>query len=981
MNLFEQQANEFAGRHIGPDEKETSNMLASIGVRSLDELIDRTIPASIRSRKPLNIPEPLSEYQYLTSLREIAAKNKVFKSYIGQGYYNTIVPSVILRNVFENPGWYTQYTPYQAEISQGRLESLLNFQTMVSDLTGLPLANASLLDEGTAAAEAMTMFFNLKNKDHEHISTPKFFVDNNIFPQTKDLLLTRAQPIGIQLVTGDYREVKLDQSFFGAIVQYPASDGVIRDYRSFTDQAHAAGAYVVMATDLLALTLLTPPGELGADVAVGSSQRLGVPMGFGGPHAAFFTAKEEFKRSIPGRIIGISVDAQGNRALRMALQTREQHIKREKATSNICTAQALLANMAAMYAVWHGPSGLTTIAKRISLLTRTLAAELEQLGYPVIEQYYFDTIRVRVKDVPAIRSAATARGMNFHYSGPCVGISIDETTSQEDIVNILAVFGHAAGTDLVSATFDEDDTLSNIPSSVTRTSEFLTHPVFNTHHSETNLMRYLRSLEVKDLSLNTSMISLGSCTMKLNAASELIPVSWPEFAGIHPFAPADQWKGYRQILSELEDWLSEITGFAATSLQPNSGAQGEYAGLLTIRAYHAAHDGAHRDVMLIPISAHGTNPASAVMAGMKVVVVRSDEDGHIDIADLQEKAAHYKDQLAGLMVTYPSTHGVFEESISQICRTVHENGGLVYMDGANMNAQVGLTSPGLIGADVCHLNLHKTFAIPHGGGGPGMGPICVIEKLKPFLPAHVSLPAGDTRFSSNGNGTTANQRVHAVSAAPFGSASILLISYAYVKMLGAEGVTSATRYAILNANYMKARLEKYYKVLYSGAQGMCAHEFIVDLRPFKATAGIEAEDVAKRLMDYGFHAPTLSFPVPGTIMIEPTESEDKPELDRFCDAMISIHREIRAIEEGKADKTDNALKNAPHTQQVICADEWKHSYPRSQAAFPLSYVRENKFWPSVARVNNTYGDRNLICTCEPVSSYVEEGHGQLTNQH
>jgi glycine dehydrogenase len=972
MNLFEQQANEFAGRHIGPDEAETSGMLTAIGVRSLDELIDRTIPAAIRTNKPLNIPDPLNEYQYLTSLREIAAKNKVFKSYIGQGYYNTIVPGVILRNVFENPGWYTQYTPYQAEISQGRLESLLNFQTMVSDLTGLPLANASLLDEGTAAAEAMTMFFNGKNRDHDHVTTLKFFVDSNIFPQTKDILLTRAQPVGIQLVTGDFREAKLDDSYFGAIVQYPGSDGAIYDYRAFIGQAHAAGAYVVMATDLLALTLLTSPGELGADVAVGSSQRFGVPMGFGGPHAAFFAAKEDFKRSIPGRIIGVSIDAQGNRALRMALQTREQHIKREKATSNICTAQALLANMAAMFAVWHGPVGLTTIAKRVSLLTRTLASELEQLDYPVINEYYFDTIRVRVMDVAAIRAAATARGMNFHYSGPCVGISIDETTSQEDIVNILAVFGHVAGTDLVSATFDEDDTLSNIPSSVTRTSEFLTHPVFNTHHSETNMMRYLRSLEVKDLSLNTSMISLGSCTMKLNAATELIPVSWPEFGGLHPFAPADQWKGYRQILTELENWLSEITGFAATSLQPNSGAQGEYAGLLTIRAFHAANGGEHRNVMLIPISAHGTNPASAVMAGMKVVVVKSDEEGHIDVADLKEKAVQYKDQLAGLMVTYPSTHGVFEESIPGICRIIHDNGGLVYMDGANMNAQVGLTSPGLIGADVCHLNLHKTFAIPHGGGGPGMGPICVNEKLKPFLPVHVSLPAADANFSSNGRGTNAGHHVHAVSAAPFGSASILLISYAYIKMLGAEGLTQATRCAILNANYMKARLEKYYKVLYSGVNGTCAHEFIVDLRPFKTSAGIEAEDVAKRLMDYGFHAPTLSFPVPGTIMIEPTESEDKAELDRFCDAMIGIYKEIRAVEEGRSDKTDNALKNAPHTQQVICADEWNHSYPRSQAAFPLAYVRENKFWPSIARVNNTHGDRNLICTCEPVSSYAAE---------
>jgi len=971
MNLFEQQANEFAGRHIGPSEKETADMLKTIGVKSLDELIDRTIPASIRSKKKLNISGPLSEHQYLTSLRQVAALNKVFKSYIGQGYYDTIVPSVILRNVFENPGWYTQYTPYQAEISQGRLESLLNFQTMVSDLTALPLANASLLDEGTAAAEAMTMFFNLKNRDHEHITIPKFFVDNNVFAQTKDILLTRAQPIGLELVTGDFRKVRLDESYFGAIVQYPDSNGAVHDYRAFINQAHEAGAYVVMATDLLSLTLLTPPGELGADVAVGSTQRFGVPMGFGGPHAAFFTAKDDFKRNIPGRIIGVSIDAQGNRALRMALQTREQHIKREKATSNICTAQALLANMSAMYAVFHGPEGLTRIAKRVSLLTRTLAAELKALGFDNNNENYFDTLQLSVKDAATIRSTAEVRGMNFHYTGNTISITLDETTTQEDVINILSVFGHAANTDLVSATFDMDDRLANIPLSVTRTSEFLTHPVFNTYHSETKMMRYLRSLEVKDLSLNTSMISLGSCTMKLNAATELIPVSWPEFGGLHPFAPVDQWKGYRQILSELENWLSEITGFAATSLQPNSGANGEYAGLMTIRAYHAATNGAHRDVMLIPISAHGTNPASAVMAGMKVVVVKSDDDGHIDVIDLKEKAVQYKDQLAGLMVTYPSTHGVFEESIKEICQVIHDNGGLVYMDGANMNAQVGLTSPGLIGADVCHLNLHKTFAIPHGGGGPGMGPICVNEKLKPYLPGHVHSADMELRAAKNGKATFGTQG-HAVSAAPFGSASILLISYAYIKLLGAEGVTNATRYAILNANYMKARLEKNYKILYSGTNGTCAHEFIVDLRPFKASAGIEAEDVAKRLMDYGFHAPTLSFPVPGTIMIEPTESEDKAELDRFCDALLSIYKEIQAIEEGKADKNDNALKNAPHTQHVICADEWKHVYSRNQAAFPLPYVKNSKFWPSIARVNNTFGDRNLICTCEPVSSYAEE---------
>jgi glycine dehydrogenase len=948
MNLFEQQANEFAGRHIGPDEKETTEMLRTIGARSLDALIDKTIPLSIRSKRPLNIPGPLSEYQYLGTLRQIAAQNKVFRSYIGQGYYNTIVPSVILRNLFENPGWYTQYTPYQAEIAQGRLESLLNFQTMVSDLTALPLANASLLDEGTAAAEAMTMFFNTKNKDHEHLTAPKFFVDSNIFPQTKDILATRAQPIGIQLVVGDYRKAVIDASYFGAIVQYPASDGSVHDYRAFIRKVHDCDAYVVMATDLLALTLLTPPGEFGADVAVGSSQRFGVPMGFGGPHAAFFAAKDEFKRAIPGRIIGVSVDAQGNRALRMALQTREQHIKREKATSNICTAQALLANMAAMYAVYHGPAGLTDIAKRISLLAGTLADELGAMGFPNGNEYFFDTVRVNVSDPLPLRQAAEAQGMNFCYpGGGVVQITLDESTTQDDVFDILSVFGRVSDIDLISATFDIDDTAGNIPSALTRVSEFLTHPVFNTSHSETKMMRYLRSLENKDLALDTSMIPLGSCTMKLNAATELIPVSWPEFGGLHPFAPADQWSGYRQILTELEAWLSEITGLAATSLQPNSGAQGEYAGLLTIRGYHNAHQGEHRDIMLIPISAHGTNPASAVMAGMKVIVVKSDEDGHIDVTDLKERAEQYKRRLAGLMVTYPSTHGVFEESIVDICRTIHDNGGLVYMDGANMNAQVGLTSPGRIGADVCHLNLHKTFAIPHGGGGPGMGPICVTEKLRPYLPGHVS-------------------------AAPFGSASILLISYAYINMLGAEGLTNATRYAILNANYMKARLEKRYKILYSGANGTCAHEFIVDLRPFKTSAGIEAEDVAKRLMDYGFHAPTLSFPVPGTIMIEPTESEDKAELDRFCDAMLSIHEEILAIEEGRADRMDNALRNAPHTQQVVCANEWKHAYSREQAGFPLAYVRENKFWPSVARVNNTAGDRNLICTCEPVSSYAEE---------
>jgi glycine dehydrogenase len=967
MNLFEQQQHEFVSRHIGPNDQEKEQMLKTIGIGSLDELIDKTIPPAIRDPKRLEIPGALSEHAYLTDLKKIGAKNKLYTSYIGQGYYNTIIPSVILRNVFENPGWYTQYTPYQAEISQGRLESLLNFQTMVSDLTALPLTNASLLDEGTAAAEAMTMFFHQVNRSGD-IQKPRFFVDTNVFAQTKDILITRAAPIGIELVFGNYQQLEADETYFGAIVQYPDSEGSIADYRDFIQKMQACGGYVVMATDLLALTLLTPPGELGADAAVGSSQRFGVPMGFGGPHAAFFATKEEFKRSIPGRIIGISIDAQGNRALRMALQTREQHIKREKATSNICTAQALLANMAAMYAVYHGPKGLKDIANRVSLLSHELAHALANTGngqYKIQHAHFFDTIKIELKNVQIIKTNAEKAGVNLRYSQGTnhVGISIDETTTIADIQVLIRLFAEAAGAipQIISV---GKTTEPQIPAFARRSSAFLTHPVFNSHHSETEMMRYLKNLENKDLSLNTSMISLGSCTMKLNAASELIPVSWPEFSQIHPFAPPDQWEGYKQIITELEYWLSQITGFAATSLQPNSGAQGEYAGLLTIRAYHESKGENNRNIILIPISAHGTNPASAVMAGMHVIVVKSDEEGHIDMDDLQTKTIQYQDTLAGLMVTYPSTHGVFEESIREVCELIHQHGGLVYMDGANMNAQVGLTSPGFIGADVCHLNLHKTFAIPHGGGGPGMGPICVIEKLKPFLPGH--------SYNIYPYAEDGKQATHAVSAAPFGSASILLISYGYIKMLGEEGITDATRFAILNANYMKSRLEAYYKILYSGTNGNCAHEFIVDLRPFKASAGIEAEDVAKRLMDYGFHAPTLSFPVPGTIMIEPTESENKAELDRFCDALISIYQEIKMVEEGKADKSDNPLKHAPHTLQVICANDWEHSYSRQQAAFPLAYLKENKFWPSIARVNNTYGDRNLICTCEPVSSYSDE---------
>lgn len=958
MNLFEQQAREFQERHIGPSVKETQEMLETIGLSSLDELIEKTVPQDIRLNTPLDVAGPVSEYEYLKELRKTAAKNSIFKNYIGQGYYDTITPSVILRNLFENPGWYTQYTPYQAEIAQGRLESLLNFQTMVSDLTALPIANASLLDEGTAAAEAMAMLFNHKNKG-DKITAPKFFVDQNIFSQTKDVLLTRATPIKVELVTGNFNTVELDETFFGVIVQYPDSNGAVNDFRSFFEKAAAVDAKVVVATDLLALTLLTPPGELGADVAIGSSQRLGVPMGFGGPHAAFFATKDEFKRVIPGRIIGVSIDSQGNRALRMALQTREQHIRREKATSNICTAQALLANMAAMYAVYHGAEGLKTIATRISLLAHSLSEEIKEMGFEQVNEFFFDTIKVKVENPLAIRTLAEAEQINFHYfENGFVGISLDETTTQCDVLDILHLFAELKGISNAGVIFEYDEKLDNIPAALSRTSAFLLHPVFNTHHSETEMMRYLKFLENKDLSLDNSMIPLGSCTMKLNAATELIPVSWPEFSKMHPFAPTNQWQGYHEIVVELEKWLSSITGFAATSLQPNSGAQGEYAGLLAIKGYHEDRKEAHRNVILIPISAHGTNPASAVMAGFKVVVTKCDEAGNIDVEDLRKNAEKYKDTLAGLMVTYPSTHGVFEESIREICSIIHEHGGMVYMDGANMNAQVGLTAPGFIGADVCHLNLHKTFAIPHGGGGPGMGPICVNDKLAPFLPGHVNINKGN--------------RANAVSAAPYGSASILLISYAYIKLLGAEGLRKATEYAILNANYMKARLEGHYKILYSGKNNTCAHEFIIDLRPFKSV-GIEAEDVAKRLMDYGFHAPTLSFPVAGTIMIEPTESEPKTELDRFCDALINIHEEILAIENGTADKTDNVLKNAPHSLQVITGDEWNHSYSRSQSAFPLEYLKNNKFWPSISRVNNTYGDRNLICTCEPIEAYQEMG--------
>ena len=944
MNLREKQQHEFLGRHIGPTATETASMLQTIGMQSVEELIDKTIPVSIRLPKDLEVSAPMSEFDYLQHINELGKKNKLMKNYIGMGYYGTIVPSVILRNVFENPGWYTQYTPYQAEIAQGRLESLLNFQTMVCDLTALPIANASLLDEATAAAEAMTVFYNAKGKEGKH----KFFIDNNTFAQTTDVLVTRAMPIGVELVFGDYQTATIDETFFGALIQYPNATGSIENYKSFIQKVQSIGAGVVMACDILGLALLTPPGELGADIAVGSSQRFGVPFGFGGPHAAFFASKDEYKRVIPGRIIGVSIDADGNRCLRMALQTREQHIRREKATSNICTAQALLSNMAAMYAVYHGADGIRDIAKRVSSYTQALA---NAAGSAVINKHYFDTLKIQVGNAQLTLDSLEKIGMNVRLiDDKHIGISFDETTTTHDVNAIAKLLGFAE--------IAFSDSLHNIPEFATRTSDFLTHPVFNAHHSESKMMRYIKSLEDKDLALNRSMISLGSCTMKLNAASEMIPVSSPYWSSIHPFAPRHQWQGYSEMIATLEKDLSIITGFDACSLQPNSGAQGEYTGLLVIKAYHESRGDHHRNVIIIPISAHGTNPASAAMCGFKIVIVACDDKGNIDMNDMQSKVAQNAANLAGLMVTYPSTHGVFEETIKDICALIHINGGQVYMDGANMNAQVGLTSPGHIGADVCHLNLHKTFAIPHGGGGPGMGPICVKSQLAPFLPTHKVIPTG---------GATP---IHAVSAAPYGSASILLISYAYIKMLGAIGLKKSTEYAILNANYMKARLEADYKILYTAINGTCAHEFIVDLRPFKASVGIEAEDVAKRLMDYGFHAPTMSFPVAGTLMIEPTESEDKAELDRFCDAMLSIRKEIEAVENGSVDVKNNVLKHAPHTQFTITADEWTRPYARQTAAFPLPWVKANKFWPTVSRVNNTAGDRNLICTCEPIESYM-----------
>ncbi|WP_020536184.1 aminomethyl-transferring glycine dehydrogenase [Lewinella cohaerens] len=950
---------QFVNRHIGPSPAEVSQMIKTIGVKSLDQLIDETVPADIRRKDAIKVPVAQTEHAYLGSLKALAAKNKVYKTYIGLGYYPTITPSVIARNIFQNPGWYTQYTPYQAEIAQGRLEALLNFQTMVSDLTGMEIANASLLDEGTAAAEAMALFFAQKNKRNKKEPINVFLVADQVLPQTIAVLQARAEPLGVEVQVKPVGDFELNDQVFGLMLQYPAANGAVEDYRALTAEANAKNIYVTVAADLMALTVLMPPGEWGADAVVGNTQRFGVPMGYGGPHAAYFACREAYKRSLPGRIIGVSVDQRGKPALRMALQTREQHIRREKATSNICTAQALLAIMAGMYAAWHGPEGLRAIAVRINTLAQLLGQSAKQLGYELEVEHYFDTVTIKADNQSrlAIRRAALGAELNFHYTDTGVQISLDETTTREDVEQIAGILAVDFEQDTIALATEEPATIS-APESLYRQTDYLTHPVFNSYQTETEMMRYIKRLENRDLSLTHSMIALGSCTMKLNAATELMPVSWPEFANLHPFVPKDQAAGYYQMFTELEAWLSDITGFTACSLQPNSGAQGEYTGLLTIRAYHLSRGDDNRNVAIIPDSAHGTNPASAVMAGMKVVVVKCDDEGNIDIADLREKAEANAADLSCLMVTYPSTHGVFETGIKEICQIIHEFGGLVYMDGANMNAQVGLTSPGLIKADVCHLNLHKTFAIPHGGGGPGMGPICVNDKLAPFLPKHPLVETGG------------EQGILPVSAAPWGSASILLISYAYIKMLGPDGLTDASRYAILNANYIKARLEEHYSVLFKGENGHTAHELIIDLRPFKEL--ISAADVAKRLIDYSFHAPTLSWPVAGTIMIEPTESESMAELDRFCDAMIAIRKEIDEIASGEADAENNVLHNAPHVLEWLTADEWPFPYSRQKAAWPLPYLLEGrKFWASVARVDNGFGDRNLVCTCPPIESYAE----------
>ena len=942
----------FSQRHIGPNTTQVNEMLQAIGVQSIDELIDQTVPNNIRLPRPLKLEHPLSEQKFLEHIHNLGSKNKVFKSYIGMGYHPSNLPAVIQRNILENPGWYTAYTPYQAEIAQGRLEALLNFQTMITDLTGMELANASLLDESTAAAEAMALLFAVRDRASVKSAVVKFFVSEDIFPQTLAVLQTRAIPIGVELVIGNAEEFKFNSDFFGALIQYPGASGNITDIETFIETANANNIKVAVAADILSLVKLEAPGKFGADVVVGTTQRFGIPMGYGGPHAAYFATKEAYKRHIPGRIIGVTKDMNGQRALRMALQTREQHIKRDRATSNICTAQVLLAVMAGMYAVYHGPNGLKYIANKVHQNTNRLANAFTKAGLILEHHNYFDTLRIKVEKVDKIKEIALNQEVNFFYPDTTtVSISVNETTDEKDLKVILSIFSKALNNPIEL----EDSTSEVVPENLIRKSSFLTNSVFNTYRSETELMRYIKRLERKDLALNFSMISLGSCTMKLNAAVEMLPLSWSNWGNIHPFAPLDQVKGYAEVLSTLEKQLNEITGFSGTSLQPNSGAQGEFAGLMTIKAYHESRGDHHRKICIIPSSAHGTNPASAVMAGMKVVVTKSSENGNIDVEDLRQKAIQHKDSLAALMVTYPSTHGVYESEIKQITQIIHDYGGQVYMDGANMNAQVGLTNPGQIGADVCHLNLHKTFAIPHGGGGPGVGPICVAEQLTPFLPGNPLIKTGGS------------QAITSISGAPYGSALACLISYGYIKMLGAEGLTQATKVAILNANYIKERLEGYYPTLYTGEKGRAAHEMIIDCRSFK-TNGIEVTDIAKRLMDYGFHAPTVSFPVAGTMMIEPTESESKAEMDRFCDAMISIRQEI---EKASKSEPNNPLKNAPHTQEMICSDQWDYPYSRATAAFPLAYIKEDKFWPSVRRVDDAYGDRNLICTCVPIDEYAE----------
>lgn len=957
MKLNLRYAEKFEDRHNASN-GHVAEMLSVVKAASLDELIEQTVPAGIRKNAPLDIPGAIPEQQFLRQFKKLAQKNKVFKSYIGAGYYANYTPNVVLRNILENPGWYTAYTPYQAEIAQGRLEMLLNYQTMIIDLTGMEISNASLLDEGTAAAEAMSMFFAAKPKEKK--DAKKFFVSHDCHPQTIDLLKTRTAPIGVELVVGDWSRLQVtDPDLFGILLQYPNTDGEVQDFTHFITAAHEHHVRVTVAADLLALTLLKAPGRMGADAVVGSAQRFGVPMGYGGPHAAYLATKDEFKRLMPGRIIGVSKDKDGQVAYRMALQTREQHIKRDKATSNICTAQVLLSVMAASYAIYHGPKGLRAIAERVYGLTALLAKALHQMNIEVVTEQHFDTLRVMVHDTLSLRAIANSYEINFrYYGGDAVGISLDETTTLADVHEILQVFSKTFNRSIPNIEVLAEDIHLTLPANLLRDTPYLTHPVFNTYHSEHEMLRYLKSLENKDLSLVHSMISLGSCTMKLNATAEMIPVTWPEFGQIHPFAPLPQAEGYQEMFRNLEKWLCEVTGFDAVSLQPNSGAQGEYAGLMVIRAYHEARGDHHRNVALIPSSAHGTNPASAVMAGMKVIVVKCDERGNIDVTDLRQKAEANSANLSCLMVTYPSTHGVFEEEIKEICDIIHQHGGRVYMDGANMNAQVGLTSPGLIGADVCHLNLHKTFCIPHGGGGPGMGPIGVVADLAPYLPGHAIIKTGG------------EQAIPAISAAPWGSASILTISYAYICMMGGEGLTNATKMAILNANYIKERLAGHYSVLYTGKNGRAAHEMIVDCREFKAV-GIEVEDIAKRLMDYGFHAPTVSFPVPGTIMIEPTESESLAELNRFCDALIAIREEIREIEQGKYPQDDNVLVNAPHTAALVTASEWTLPYSREKAAYPLEAVRKYKFWPAVRRIDSAYGDRNLVCSCLPVEEYAQ----------